>query len=64
MFQTIVMCCIVAHVGKVRVLPSGCFYFVYLVLMNDLWFGRWIRMSSRVLCGKARANTAINFCGR
>lgn len=40
-------CCIAAHQGKVRAFSSGCFYSLYLLVMNDLWFGSWIRVSSQ-----------------
>lgn len=55
MFLNTVNCCFVAHQEKVRALLP-----LYLLVMNDLWFGSWIRVASRAFFGKAGASNAID----
>lgn len=48
MFLTIVICCITAHQRKVRAQPSSlAASILYSLVLNDLWFGSWIRVSSQ-----------------
>lgn len=49
--------------GQGSAFLSGCFCSLYLLVMNDLWFGSLIRVSSQSPLRGVRASNAIDICG-